>query len=379
MSQEQEGNTIEEQGLDKVRSPNLYLDEYKETLAFLRHDDQMMWTILGVSGTLALGLWVVALKDIWSAKAVGTAGLGVLALSLGRLMASRITAYTRSRKKRAVELEKQLGFELMTTRIQKSRVPSINEMLNFVIGLSILGWAGYLIAYLLIYKAMNLSDRTVLVIALALVISLGLIRLVREKSRVSGEIAFSEEFIRKLKTYFESNGHDNESYVWLTDRSSKMQNQMGAYGIYVSERPPYANIQYQNYPIILNILPELRKTLEDKVLSRDIARQYAVSLQEKIILYVGVLEDRENEFFKSIRNPVIWFREGIRVIVALPLSILEWLGVLSEKSVSALITSKAFRLCTAIVSIVSFVCAVMGIALGWGQFQAMLKGWLDAF
>jgi hypothetical protein len=60
MNQEQEVNPIEEQGLDKVRSPNLVLDEYKETLSFLRHDDQMMWTILGVSGTLALGLWVVA-------------------------------------------------------------------------------------------------------------------------------------------------------------------------------------------------------------------------------------------------------------------------------------------------------------------------------
>jgi len=152
MSQEQEGNPIQEHELDKVRSPNLYLDEYKETLAFLRHDDQMMWTILGVSGTLALGLWVVALKDIWSAKAVGTAGLGVLALSLGRLMASRITAYTRSRKNRAVELETELGFALMTTQIQKSRVPSINEILNFVICFSIFGWALYLIAYLLYHK-----------------------------------------------------------------------------------------------------------------------------------------------------------------------------------------------------------------------------------
>jgi hypothetical protein len=151
MSQEQEGNPIEEQGLDKVRSPNLVLDEYKETLAFLRHDDQMMWTILGVSGTLALGLWVVALKDIWSAKGVGTAGLGVLALSLGRLMASRITAYTRSRKNRAVELEQLLGFKLMTTRIQESRVPSINKMLNFVIAISILGWVVYLIVYVLIH------------------------------------------------------------------------------------------------------------------------------------------------------------------------------------------------------------------------------------
>jgi hypothetical protein len=227
---------------------------------------------------------------------------------------------------------------------------------------------------------MNLSDRIVLVNALAIVLSLGFARIIREKSRVSGKISFSEDFIDKLKVNFESNGRDNESYVWLTHRSSKMQNQMGAYGIYASYKPPYANFQYQNYPIILNMLPDLRKALQDRVLSRgDLAQQYAVSLQEAIIRHVGVMEDRENEYFKSIRNPVIWFREGIRIIVALPLSILEWLGVLSEKSVSSLISSRAFRLCTAFVGIVCFVSAVMGIALGLEQFQAMLKGWLDAF
>lgn len=227
---------------------------------------------------------------------------------------------------------------------------------------------------------MNLSDRAILVFALVLVLSLGLLSLIREKSHVSEDIAFSDEFMHKLKAYVESNGRDNEPYAWLTHRSSKMQKILGAYGVYASYRLPYANLQYQNYPIILNILPELRKTLEDKFLSRGgLAQQYAFSLQETIIRYGGVLEDRENEFFKSIRNPVVWFREGIRIIVALPLSILEWFGILSEKSVSALISSKAFRLCTAFFGIVSFVSAVMGIALGWEQFQAMLKGWLDAF
>jgi len=227
---------------------------------------------------------------------------------------------------------------------------------------------------------MNLSDRTASIVLLAVVFLLGLIRLICDKSRISEEIAFSEEFMYKLKAYVESQGRDSESYAWLTHRSSKMQKQMGAYGIYASYRPPYANFQYTKYPIILNMLPELRKTLEDSVLSRgDLAHQYAVSVQESIIRYAGVMEDRESEFLKGIRNPVIWFREGIRIIVALPLTILEWLGALSEKSASSLISSHAFRLFSAFISIVSFVSAVMGIALGWEQFNAMVKSWLDAF
>ena len=227
---------------------------------------------------------------------------------------------------------------------------------------------------------MKLSDRAILVFALVLVLSLGLFRLIREKSHVSEEIAFSDEFMHKLKTYVESNGRDNEPYAWLTHRSSKMQKILGAYGVYASYRPPYSDFQFQNYPVILNMLPELRKTLENDVLSRgDLAHQYAVTLQETILRYVGVLEDKESELFKSIRNPVIWFREGIRIIVALPLSILEWLGALSDKTVSALISSKAFRLITAFISLVGFVSAVMGIVLGWNQFQSMLRGWLKVF
>ena len=227
---------------------------------------------------------------------------------------------------------------------------------------------------------MNLSDRAILALALALVFFLGRFRLVHGKSLVSDQIVFSEEFMHKLKAYVESSGRDNESYAWLTHRSSKMQKILGHYGVYASYRPPYADFQFQNYPVILNMLPELRKTLEDDVLSRgNLAHQYAVSLQETILRYVGVLEDREGEFYKCTRNPVIWFREGIRIIVALPLSTLEWLGALSDKRVSALISSKGFGLLTAFISLVSFVSAVMGIVLGWNQFQAMLTGWLKAF
>ena len=138
--------------LAKDRSPSRALDEYKETLAFLRHDDQMMWTILGLSGTVALALWGVALKDVWSSKAVATAGLGVLALSLGRLMARRITAYTQSRKQRADELEQILGFELMSMvhkRMPKTKIPGINKILDLVMSVSIIGWLVYVGKYCL--------------------------------------------------------------------------------------------------------------------------------------------------------------------------------------------------------------------------------------
>lgn len=51
---------------DIVSRPDLALDEYQETLAYLRHCDQLGWTILGISITTALGLWAYTFKDLGS-------------------------------------------------------------------------------------------------------------------------------------------------------------------------------------------------------------------------------------------------------------------------------------------------------------------------
>jgi hypothetical protein len=227
---------------------------------------------------------------------------------------------------------------------------------------------------------MVFSDRTILIFALSLACALGLIRVIHQRMRISNKLVFAAEFLQKLRAYVDSNGHDNESYGWLTHRSGKMQRQMGHHGIYASYRPPYANFQYSNYPIILNMLPELRKTFDDDVLNRgDLAHQYAIAIQEAIVRYVGNLDDIEQEYIKNLRNPFIWFREGVRAIVSFPVSILGWLGALSERTVSALISSKSFQFVSALVGIVGFISAVMGIALGWDQFKKMVLDWFNTF
>ena len=40
------------------------LDEYKEAVSFMRHDDQIAWTILGLCTTIAFGVWAYTFKDV---------------------------------------------------------------------------------------------------------------------------------------------------------------------------------------------------------------------------------------------------------------------------------------------------------------------------
>ena len=145
-------------------------------------------------------------------------------------------------------------------------------------------------------------------------------------------------------------------------------------------RPPFANFQYQNYPVVLNLLPELRRTLEDNLLSGgNYSHQYGMLLQETLIRHLGTLHDREDTLARSLKNPLTWLREGVRAIVALPLSSLAWVGLLREATVGRITGSKIFRVLSGFAAVVGFVSAVMGIALGWEQFVEITAGWWRRF
>lgn len=226
-----------------------------------------------------------------------------------------------------------------------------------------------------------IADRLIIVALVAATCGLGLARLLRERKLLSEKSALAVDYMEHLKTYINSQGNDYESYGWLVHRSNKMQIQLGAGGIYASYRPPHANFQYSNYPIILNMLPDLRNALDDRILSDShIVHQYSMALQDALVRHLGSLHDIDEHNKKSLRNPVIWLREGVRAITALPLTLLGWLGALSESTVSRLASGRLFRGISAFAALVGFVSAVMGIALGWEQFILMVKAlWPSAF
>ncbi|QNB09252.1 hypothetical protein G5S34_22520 [Herbaspirillum frisingense] len=224
---------------------------------------------------------------------------------------------------------------------------------------------------------MLISDRIILLSGFLTVCTIGLASFFTRRQRIPERIDLVSNFLSKLKEYISSVGNNHEAYGWLLHRSHKMQRELGLYGIYASYSPPYSGRVYVNYPIILNMLPEMRKAFEDDYLARtQLGYQYGAAIQETIIRYAGALADQREELDRKIRNPVIWFREGIRILMALPISIIGWLGAMSERTVSSIVGSRGFALVTAFASIIGFLSAVIGIALGWEQFNEMVLRWL---
>lgn len=200
----------------------------------------------------------------------------------------------------------------------------------------------------------------------------GLLKLIASLRPSGLRHVFAIEFLERLKEYWESGGSDSEAYSWLIHRSHKMQGEMGSFGVVHNYKPPYQNYVITNYDIILNMIPDLRRCLEDDLLSRNLAHQYMNALQEAIVRYVGSIEDDRSDIINEIKNPVKWLRNGIRDIVAVPAYLLGWFGIISESTLQRWVSSLIFSVISGVVALAGFASAIVTIVIGWEQFVTVM-------
>jgi len=216
-------------------------------------------------------------------------------------------------------------------------------------------------------------ERLYAAVVIISIVIIGFLKLRSEAHTISKKHAFANEFFSKLKDYIDSDGKNLVAYTWLTSHSNQMQIQMGSDGIYAAYKPPGAHYQIPNYPIILNMLPELRRSLDTQRLSNMLASEYSSLLQEALIRHIGTIEDIIKDHASELRNPIIWFREGMRVITASPITLLSWLGLIGASTLRKITKNSIFKIIAAIFAIVGFLSAVVSLVIGWDQFVTILK------
>jgi hypothetical protein len=209
--------------------------------------------------------------------------------------------------------------------------------------------------------------------AVGCVALIGLLRLVMGLRNVSEKRDFATSFLMKLQEYVKSDGRETDTYGWILNHSNKMQNQMGYQGVYAHYRPPFQNYFVSNYPVIINMVPELRRALEDRLLSNRLANQYFNALQEAIIRHIGSADDIIKEITRELKNPFIWLREGVRAIIAIPVSLLVWFGLITDSVADKIKTSILFKIFAGSVATIGFISAIVTIALGWNDFLEKIK------
>ena len=146
---------------------------------------------------------------------------------------------------------------------------------------------------------------------------------------------------------------------------------IGELGIATSVINPMLGLQYNNYQIIINGVDEISRSIRIGLINQAI--DAGVMMDSSIGKYIGYVDSNRKELISNMKNPFIWLREGIRVIVGFPIYFLYWTGLIQYSSYSKLKSNIVVRFIGVIVGITGFVSAIIGIITGYGPFMQIIK------
>ena len=216
-------------------------------------------------------------------------------------------------------------------------------------------------------------DRIAAVAILLAILGTGFGTLRRTLAALDDRQVFLSEFVQLFAKYVQSNAQDEATYVELVRRVTRMQAEIGGHGMMALFRPAFANFAYKNYAILPNMLPDYRRYAADWAL-RGQADQYASSIRDALLRYSGTLDEAEPDVHRELRNPIIWFRKGMRAIVASPFALLRSLGILSATQEAGLTASAALRVGSGILALIALVAGLIQIATGWDATVVFVRG-----
>ena len=213
------------------------------------------------------------------------------------------------------------------------------------------------------------------VLSLLAIAGVGWWRLRRGLSNIIDSKSFLIDFHKALADYVQSGGKNQEAYTNLVSWSPRMQAALGSYGV-GSYQAPYAGVIVHNYQIILNMIPDLRRWLDDdfKFISTRPANDVANTIRDTLLQHDGILSEALEDVQKELANPTIWFREGARWLVLFPLNLLSWFGIIGGSTASRVGGSWIVKLAISVSSVAIFLAALSTIIAGWDGFVGFIKG-----
>jgi hypothetical protein len=159
---------------------------------------------------------------------------------------------------------------------------------------------------------------------------------------------------------------DNEKYVWLTKNVGKVQSELGFDGIVYNYQPPYTNYAYSKYQLIINTLPQIRT---GQAYNQDIA-----SCEDALLRHLGSLREMEDSYINCLKNPFVWLREGINLIITFPIRMAYWFGVFRYSYLVKMTNNILIKILSFTIGIIGLVSSVITIVMGWTDFVSLIKG-----
>lgn len=206
---------------------------------------------------------------------------------------------------------------------------------------------------------------------------LGWISIFRKIRELGKHQRFASEFLSTFQRLVAGGMKGDEDYTWLIHRSPKMQALMGNWGILGSYREPFGAGVHSSYPIILNMIPSIRREVRDMTFRNDAQiAQLTSTTGEAVLRYIGHLDDQMDGLRDKLKNPIMWYFEGTRMLIISPIMLLVWGGLISMPLSARIERTIVTRLITFLVAVIGLVSAVVTIVLGWPAFLQTATKWM---
>ena len=177
-------------------------------------------------------------------------------------------------------------------------------------------------------------------------------------------VEFANNFYKNYDRFDRRGEIDHEKYVWLTKNANKMQGILGQTGVmeYIG---PFHQYKISNYNIVLNTIPKFR---DKSIMEFDVN-----SVDDCLLRYIGIVEERTNERVKQLKNPFLWLKQGFKELFSLPIYIINWLGIIPDRVVGKITSNLIFNILVGIGALVTFVSGVVTIIQGKEQTIDFIK------
>ncbi len=203
-------------------------------------------------------------------------------------------------------------------------------------------------------------------VSLAIVIIIGFVNILFDHQKLIKKMNFASEYLTKFQQFknLYTTNFDGETYYWLTYHVPKIQLQLGSFGI-GGYQPPFANYIHTNYPIIINVLPEMRNGTADSSMIN--------GCEEALIRYIGFLEDYTEKSMNQMKNPLKWFLEGVKLIISSPFLVFYWLGLISLSCVEKIRNNYIFQIFSGFIALSELIASIITIIIGWEKFVNLIQ------
>lgn len=209
------------------------------------------------------------------------------------------------------------------------------------------------------------------VVFIALMMVIGFIRAAKHHRIILGKYEFAcnyrEKFMQMVTEYFYSEipasdelnseetnpeemnkktGFNQDVYDWLMKNVTKMQNDLGKYGL-VKNKGDVQRFETRGFPIYTNIVPKLR--------NGDLTQEDVNSADDCMLKYLGHAEDRIRFFEDSFKNPIVWMRAGILIFLSIPLLILSCFDIVNRRWVNRILDSSIYKMLVGAFTLTGFI------------------------